>query len=399
MGISNNTYKALGFVEEIKFFGPICFLIVRELNSRNGYGKKYQFIVKDPEHLKVVKQISRESYIQIEGVYEEEQKSGVPSLLCSSFVIKEPSAKVWGPSLSKKLDKISYEFDVLQYRRPEFYDVLRVRSLVYEGLRDYMRQCDALEITTPKLINQFTEGGADLFHIPYYNDSILYLSQSPQLYKQAAVCMGNRLVYEIGPIYRAEKFKTTRHLNETVCWDLQMAVSNMEELIFLIRDALIYTSIKVNAQYSYIKALSKEDFLVISYEQALKKLKLEQSEDFNIDAEKKLVQLLGVSYVFVTHYPSQLKPFYIRGNLNFDLIGVNGEISSGGLREVNQASLIDQLKSRDIDIQALSWYLKMFSVGTPSMGGAGLGIDRLITSWLNLSNIKYTSLFSEGTSN
>ena len=55
-------------------------------------------------------------------------------------------------------------------------------------------------------------GGANIFSLSYFGEQA-YLAQSPQFYKQMMVGVFER-VYEIAPVFRAEKHDTARHLNE-----------------------------------------------------------------------------------------------------------------------------------------------------------------------------------------
>ena len=57
------------------------------------------------------------------------------------------------------------------------------------------------EIHTPKLIAGASEGGASVFKFNYMGREGC-LAQSPQLYKQMAICADQERVFEIGPVFR-----------------------------------------------------------------------------------------------------------------------------------------------------------------------------------------------------
>lgn len=65
------------------------------------------------------------------------------------------------------------------------------------------------EIMCPKLISAASEGGANVFAMPYFERKA-FLAQSPQLYKQMAIAGDFEKVFTIGPVFRAENSNTHR---------------------------------------------------------------------------------------------------------------------------------------------------------------------------------------------
>jgi len=63
--------------------------------------------------------------------------------------------------------------------------------------RDTLTQNGFLEIHTPKIISAASEGGANVFTVSYFKSSA-YLAQSPQLYKQMAICADFDRVFTVG---------------------------------------------------------------------------------------------------------------------------------------------------------------------------------------------------------
>lgn len=87
-------------------------------------------------------------------------------------------------------------------------------------IRDYLVRQECIEIDTPKLLAEATEGGAEVFRLDYFNTTAT-LAQSPQFYKQIMVGAFER-VFEIGHSYRAEPSATTRHLTELTMLDVEI---------------------------------------------------------------------------------------------------------------------------------------------------------------------------------
>ena len=381
-----------GFVEDSRCFGPIVFIILRTLSTFNTIGSKVQFLTKDPLLINQIKNISRESYIKIKGIPETGSKSKIPSYLISSIIKINPSLSITGDSLIKPKSRGHIEFDSVEYRRKEYHEIILANDILKRELRTALQEKNFIEICTPKLISGFTEGGAELFKVE--SETPLYLSQSPQLHKQAMINIGIEKVFEIGPMYRAEKFKTPRHLNECICWDVQMVTETIENLIDLIKEVITKISIKLNQKFPLVKKINPQsDFKIVSYKEVISKLNLIDGAPLTIEEERKIPSLYNAVYVFITHYPPSHKSFYIKGEKNFDLVCPSGELVSGGIRENDYDKLMEQIKLRNINPENLRWYLDMFKVGTPISGGFGLGIDRLISFMLNLSNIKYSKIF------
>lgn len=390
--MSSATVASTGHVEDVKLFGPIAFITLRVLSDFENIGLKYQFVIRDPSHLKAVKTISRQSYVYVQGVLQKTQLSNKPSYLCTKLEVQCAASEVWGDSLSKPKSRGLVEFDTLECRREEYHWIFLARDIMYKAIRKSMKESNFIEITTPKLIEGTSEGGSQLFSVVH--SSPLFLSQSPQLYKQGAINLGLKKVYEIGAIYRAEKFKTSRHLNETTCWDLEMQTNSLEKVIEVVRDTLIEVSVQLNSRMSRPPSvIRKEDFKVMTYSEVVRLLGLNYGEELTRPREKLLMEKVGTRYVFVRGYPISQKPFYIHKGENFDLIGHKGELCSGGLRENIYDVLLNQVKERNIDPSTLEWYLKMFKTGVPQTGGMGLGLDRLLSDLLDLPNIRDTKIF------
>ena len=87
-------------------------------------------------------------------------------------------------------------------------------------MHKFMQANNFTEIHSPKIVAQGAEGGANIFRLDYFGKSA-FLNQSPQFYKQMAVAFFDR-VYEIAPVYRAEKHATSRHINEYIGLDFEM---------------------------------------------------------------------------------------------------------------------------------------------------------------------------------
>ena len=95
-------------------------------------------------------------------------------------------------------------------RYPEQQLVFAVQTTLEEAMREFWKQYGFREIHSPKLMGTASESGAEVFSVKYF-DTTAYLAQSPQFYKQMAIAGGMGRVFEIGPVFRAERSFTSRH--------------------------------------------------------------------------------------------------------------------------------------------------------------------------------------------
>jgi asparaginyl-tRNA synthetase len=99
--------------------------------------------------------------------------------------------------------------------------------------------------------------------------------------------------------------------------------------------------------------------------------------------------------VFVTDYPTALKPFYMRTNKDgktvacFDLLVPQvGELIGGSVREERESMLADAMRSHGLDAEEYKWYLELRKYGGAPHGGFGLGFERLV-SWVSgIENVR-----------
>ncbi|HVY30732.1 MAG TPA: lysine--tRNA ligase [Polyangiaceae bacterium] len=127
----------------------------------------------------------------------------------------------------------------LRYRRryvdlvsnPEVAVALRSRSLVVQGLRDFLDRRDFLEVETPTL--HTLVGGATARPFKTHHNALdlgLFLRIAPELYLKRLLVGGFERVYEIGRCYRNEGI-STRHNPEFTMLEFYMAYATYETLM------------------------------------------------------------------------------------------------------------------------------------------------------------------------
>lgn len=224
-------------------------------------------------------------------------------------------------------------------------------------------------------------------------------------------------VFEVAPVFRAEKHNTTRHLNEYIGLDFEMGyIDSFEDVMAMETGFLKYTMELLNREYK-----KELDMLGIQLENIEKipqvrfdKAKELVAEKYNrkirnpFDLEPEEEVLIGryfkeeynSDFVFVTHYPSKKRPFYAmddpadpRFTLSFDLLYKGLEITTGGQRIHDYNMILEKMAKRGMDPEDIKDYLMIFKYGMPPHGGLGIGLERLTMRLLDEQNVRETSLF------
>ena len=311
------------------------------------------------------------------------------------------------------------DYRMLTLRNEKQRAIFKIQEGICEGFRRFLQEQHFTEIHSPKLVEAGAEGGANIFSLDYFGRQA-YLAQSPQFYKQMMVGVYER-VYEIGPVFRAEKHDTSRHLNEYTSVDFEMGYIESFEEIMEMEEGMIQAALG-HLQEAYSQELrllgqeSIQEYLPmgriprIRFAQA-KALVAEyyhrpmaEKEDFEPEEEKLLCQYMrehyGSDFVFVTHYPSAKRPFYAMDNpenpaetLSFDLLFRGLEITTGGQRIHSYEQQLQKLEARGMNAEEFAGYLLMHRHGMPPHGGLGLGLERFTARLLGYENVREASLF------
>jgi len=286
-------------------------------------------------------------------------------------------------------------------------------------MRDFLGQNEFIEIDTPKLLAEATEGGAEVFKLDYFGKTAT-LAQSPQFYKQIMVGAFER-VYEIGHSYRAEPSATTRHLTELTMLDIEMGfVDSHDEVLDMVGDMTMYTLKRVYEEHADdLRTLNAPELKLAEdgkvprftiaeiHEMYTKATKTDTTaeKDLTPDEERWISDYarkqLGTDLVYAIRFPIEAGKFYHKldqedGTVLWgDLLFRGLEISTVPLRENNYEKMIEQMKGAGLDIEheGFKYYLQAFKYGLPMHGGCGFGVDRLVQKTIGLSNVKEATLF------
>ena len=400
----------VGWVEEIRDVGKIVFLVIFHPKG------KFQAIVKkgnvDEKTWNNVKKLTRQSAVKLYGHWQENEQAlqgkefVVEKLEIESLAEKplplDPSGKT--PAM---LDtKLNWRF--LDLRNQETLAIFKIQNKIIQGFREWLINNGFLEIQPPGIIASASEGGAELFPLPYFERQA-YLAQSPQLYKQMAAISWHK-VFCIMPVWRAEKFDQPTHLNEIRQMDVEIAfIEDEEDVLKVLEQLLKHIVDKVrNEAKEELKLLNVEleeiklPIKRVTYKEAIEALQkkgeqIEFGDDFSKSQEKMLADIFGNVFI-LKDWPLSLKPFYAMPKneevaMAFDVIFNGLEISSGTVRINDPKLLEERIKANGLNPKNFETYINAFRYGAPRHGGFSFGLERLTMVITKRQNIREVTMW------
>ncbi|MGQ9543415.1 MAG: aspartate--tRNA(Asn) ligase [Candidatus Bathyarchaeia archaeon] len=302
-------------------------------------------------------------------------------------------------SIDKRLD-----LRMIDLLRPQSRAIFKIRSVVLESIRQFLYSRDFIEVNTPKIISSATEGGAALFPLLYY-DKEAFLAQSPQLYKEQLAAVFEK-VFEIGPIFRAEQFRTLKHLSEAISVDVEQAyvtyidvMELLEEMIKHVVDSVInrckseldILNIKLEPLKLPLRRITYDEVLQILEEEDVR---VEWGEDLSTPTLKAYSKV-SPDFHFIIDWPTKSKAFYIKPRRDrpevcesFDFVYGSTELASGGSRIDDREELTGRLREKGLNPKSFEYHLKIFDYAVPPHAGFGLGLDRLMMVLTGVDNIR-----------
>lgn len=289
--------------------------------------------------------------------------------------------------------------------------ILKIRSTVMQSFRDYFREQCFYEFQSPIIIPGGAEEGPTMFELDYFGKK-MYLAQTWQLYAEAAM-YGLGKIYGIGPTFRAEKSKTSRHLTEFWMAEMEVAWADLDDIMdyaegmtkYIIKKVMENNKKELEILERDTKKLEpslKKKFPRITYDEVLKVLKDKKKmsvpwgKDLRTVEEEKFMELYDTP-VFVTHYPKEAMAFYKPKDPKnpkvarcFDCLAPegNGELIGGSERDTNLEELKKALKEKGEKLEDYSYYFDIHSYGAVPHAGFGLGPERLIKWICGLDSVK-----------
>ena len=399
-GFKDQEVEIRGWVYNKRSGGKIRFLLIRD-----GTGLIQGTIYspdKDNPLFQKFDLLTQESSIIVRGVVNEDKRApGGYELGISDLEIVQVAPEY---PITPKEHGIPFlmEHRHLWLRSQKQHAVLQIRAELIKAIRDFFDSRGFRNMDTPILTPSACEGTTTLFETEYF-DQKAYLSQSGQLYNEAtAMAFGK--VYCFGPTFRAEKSKTRKHLIEFWMVEPEVAFATLQDITDLAEDLIVSIITRIlETRSTELEILEREiaplervkkPFHRIKYGKILPNLKekgskIEWGDDFGAPEETILSEIYD-SPVCVTHFPAQIKAFYMQPDEENpdEVLGVDvfasegyGELIGGGQRIHDLALLEKRVKEHNLPREAYEWYLDLRKYGSVPHSGFGLGLERAL-SWI-----------------
>ncbi len=388
--------------------GKISFLQLRD-----GTAFFQGVVVKgevDDETYALVKDLRQETSMKVTGVIHEDKRSHF------GYEIEISAIEVVGEShdfpITPKEHGIEFLLDHrhlwLRSRRP--FAIMHIRNEMIKATYDFYYDRNFLKLDPPLITDSAAEGTTELFHIDYFNKDA-YLSQTGQLYEEAgAMAFGK--VFSFGPVFRAEKSKTRRHLTEFWMIEPEMAFMHQEESLQLQEEYIAYLVQRVLDNCAYdLKLLDRDPEILkrytqlpyprITYDDAIELLQkngfdIKWGDDFG-SPEETFISNQYDRPVFVLNYPKAIKAFYMKPHPTRDDVVIcadllapegYGEIIGGSERATDYDYLKQQILDHHLNLEDYQWYLDLRKFGSVPHSGFGLGLERAITWICHLDHLR-----------
>ena len=393
-----------GFVENLRNKRYMAFIVLRDISG------KLQLTVDKgafPDVAAEVDKLTVESVVTAYGKVVENPsvKMGGRELVVEKLVV-ESVAEAMPMMADSSIDaRLDYRWIDLRTEKNKL--MIQAQTEMVKSFREFLLERRFVEIHTPKIIGAASESGADVFELTYF-DRKAYLAQSPQFYKQMAMASGLERIFEVGPVFRAEKSFTSRHATEFTGFDLEFSyIDSYEDVMKIEEEMLAYALKNISEKYGEdierlyglktvvptlpfprIKLHDLYDELEKRYGYTVPE---EEKIDLSTDAEKLSykysMEVYGHEFLFVTDFPKDKRAFYhMRKDgvpQGYDLIWRGTEITTGAQREHRYEILKQQADEKGLG-EDVKFYMEFFRYGCPPHGGFGLGVDRMTMLLLDI---------------
>ncbi|TFB23992.1 asparagine--tRNA ligase [Filobacillus milosensis] len=393
--------------------GKIAFL---QLRDGTGFIQGVVAKAAVPEEIfNLTKNLTQETSLYVTGKVVEDTRSPLGFELQVSNVEVIQEAEDYPITPKEHGTEFLMDHRHLWLRSKKQHAIMKVRNEIIRSTYEFFNEQGFVKVDPPILTGASAEGTTELFHTKYFDEDA-YLSQSGQLYMEAAAMALGR-VFSFGPTFRAEKSKTRRHLIEFWMIEPEMAFMNHEQSLELqeqyvshvVQSVLKNCKIELDTLERDTSKLEKIEapFPRITYDDAIQFLKdqgfddIDWGDDFGAPHETAIAEAYDKP-VFITHFPVEIKAFYMKPDpdnpkvaLCADLIAPEGygEII-GGSERIDDFELMKQrYNEHELDGQAYEWYLQLRKYGSVPHSGFGLGLERTVAWISGIEHIRETIPF------
>lgn len=402
-----------GWVRNIRHSGKLLFIIFRDGTS------EIQAVAFKPDlgedTFEEAKKLGIESSIIITGIPKEHQKKAGEFELSVTGIQIIQNAEDYPISKKEHGPDFLLSNRHLWIRSPKQWAILRIRHTVYYAICEYLNSNSFFRFDSPILTPNACEGTTTLFELEYFDEGLAYLSQSGQLYLETGIMSLGR-VYDFGPVFRAERSKTRKHLTEFWMMDAEAAFVEHDEnmdiqeglIRHVIRKVLADCAKELEILERDVEQLKAADapFKRMTHYEAIEYLRGKGSEidhDSDLGAADEVLLTEGSPVpIFIDRWPKAIKAFYMKRDpkddnlvLGSDLIAPEGfgEIIGGSQREDDYETLLGRMKAEEMNLEEYQWFLDLRKYGSVPHSGFGIGLERLVTWMSGTHHIRETIPF------
>ena len=392
--------------------GKLRFLMIRD-----GTGMIQAVVFQksvSPEVFQATDSLTQESSLIVTGKIRQEERAAGGFEMDVNHLEAMQVAETY--PISPKEHGTSFLMDNrhLWLRSSRQHMIMRVRSEIIKACRDFLDDRGFILVDTPIITPAACEGTTTLFGIDYF-DETAYLTQSGQLYNEAA-CMSVGKTYCFGPTFRAEKSKTRRHLMEFWMIEPEVAYAELDDIMTLAEEYLCAIVQRVlSERREELETLERDITLLeavqtpfprISYSEAFDILEKEGTQtprgsDFG-GTDETIVSAHFDRPVIVHRYPKAIKAFYMQPDsddpelaLCMDILAPEGygEIIGGSQRIHDHDLLVERIKEHNLPMEAFQWYLDLRKYGSVPHSGFGMGVERVVAWICGIDHVRETIAF------
>jgi asparaginyl-tRNA synthetase len=324
----------------------------------------------------------------------------------------------------------------LRPRTNKYGAAFRLRSEMAYAIHKFYKEKGFRYLTAPLITGSDCEGAGEMFRVTSLDPEMVQkqgkmdftqdffgqesnLTVSGQLSAEMfALSLGD--VYTFGPTFRAENSNTSRHVAEFWMLEPEMAFCDLnenmdhgEELVKYLtchaltecaEDMALFTQFVDKSLSKRLDTLLNSEFARVTYTEAVDILKsckqpfefpVNYGTDLQSEHERYLAETHYQKPVFLTDYPKEIKPFYMRMNADektvaaVDLLvpGI-GELIGGSQREERLEKLEKRMGEMNLPMAHYWWYLDSRKFGTAPHSGFGMGLERFLMMITGISNIR-----------
>lgn len=403
-----------GWIQTIRSSGKIAFI---ELRDGSGYLQCIaELSTLGQDKFDTLAWLSIESSLSLTGTLAKHPKKDEYELHVTAYTLY---GKATDYPLGTKDDhgpEFLFDNRHLYLRSKSQVAIQRVRDTIIHATYDWMRDNGFTKIDAPIFTPNACEGTTELYEVEHVNGEKMYLSQSGQLYIEAAM-YGVGRCFDFWPTFRAEKSKTRRHLNEFWMMDAEIPFIQQEENMDIQEALMKYIITQVLEKNSKELAILGRDPTPLQTivdkprprmthdawidDLIAKGFDVKHGEDIGSDIEMQYMEKVDLP-IFVTHFPIEIKAFYMKEDpkmpgyaLCADLLAPEGcgEIIGGSTRDDDYDVLYSKIIKHGLDPQMFDRYLDLRKYGTVPHAGFGYGLERLVRWFCGLHHIRETIPF------